>query len=80
MAKKDFNLPKHGEIDTKNLYVGLDARFPCLIPMSVVLKLCLHRKTLLPGDQSLPVAHFAWLLEDAIFLAMVLLHPDTGRP
>ena len=21
MAKKDFNLPKHGEIDTKNLYV-----------------------------------------------------------
>ena len=22
MAKKDFNLPKHGEIDTKNLYVS----------------------------------------------------------
>ena len=21
MAKKDFNLPKHGDIDTKNLYV-----------------------------------------------------------
>ena len=21
VAKKDFNLPKHGEIDTKNLYV-----------------------------------------------------------
>lgn len=40
MAKKDFNLPKHGEIDTKNLYVGLDARFPCLL----FSKLCLHRK------------------------------------
>ena len=24
VAKKDFNLPKHGDIDTKNLYV----RFP----------------------------------------------------
>ena len=23
VAKKDFNLPKHGEIDTKNLYVCL---------------------------------------------------------
>ena len=23
VAKKDFNLPKHGEIDTKNLYVRL---------------------------------------------------------
>ena len=22
VAKKDFNLPKHNEIDTKNLYVG----------------------------------------------------------
>lgn len=21
VAKKDFNLPKHGDIDTKNLYV-----------------------------------------------------------
>lgn len=31
MAKKDFNLPKHGDIDTKNLYVikalqSLDSR------------------------------------------------------
>ena len=51
MAKKDFNLPKHGEIDTKNLYVGLDARFPC--------QNMLTQETLLPGDQSLPVAHFA---------------------
>lgn len=24
MAKKDFNLPKHGEIDTKNLYVSFE--------------------------------------------------------
>lgn len=40
----------------------------------------LTQETLLPGDQSLPVAHFAWLLEDAILLAMVLLHPDAGRP
>lgn len=23
VAKKDFNLPKHNEIDTKNLYVSL---------------------------------------------------------
>lgn len=28
VAKKDFNLPKHGDIDTKNLYVRLpDAAF-----------------------------------------------------
>lgn len=24
VAKKDFNLPKHGEIDTKNLYVSVE--------------------------------------------------------
>jgi hypothetical protein len=24
VAKKDFNLPKHGEIDTKNLYVSFE--------------------------------------------------------
>ena len=24
VAKKDFNLPKHGDIDTKNLYVRLN--------------------------------------------------------
>ena len=31
VAKKDFNLPKHGEIDTKNLYVikaGQSSNFP----------------------------------------------------
>lgn len=24
VAKKDYNLPKHGDIDTKNLYVRLE--------------------------------------------------------
>lgn len=75
MAKKDFNLPKHGEIDTKNLYVGLKARFPCLSFLKYT-----YTETLLAGDQSLPVTHFAKLLEDTILLAMVLLHPDAGRP
>lgn len=27
VAKKDFNLPKHNEIDTKNLYVSLNLSF-----------------------------------------------------
>lgn len=25
MAKKDFNMPKHGEIDTKNLFVRVSS-------------------------------------------------------
>jgi small subunit ribosomal protein S10e len=28
VAKKDFNLPKHGDIDTKNLYVCSKRLFP----------------------------------------------------
>lgn len=43
-------------------------------------KIYLHRETFLPGDQSLPVTHFTQLLEDAILLAMVLLHLNPGRP
>ena len=29
VAKKDFNLPKHNEIDTKNLYVSCDPAVQC---------------------------------------------------
>jgi hypothetical protein len=31
VAKKDFNQPKHGEIDTKNLYVCVVCHTPCPI-------------------------------------------------
>ena len=31
VAKKDFNLPKHGEIDTKNLYVCQAFPLPMLL-------------------------------------------------
>lgn len=76
MAKKDFNLPKHGEIDTKNLYVGLGFRFLCLW----FSKCKLTPETLSVGDQGLPVTHFAQLPEDAILLAMVLLHLNPRGP
>jgi small subunit ribosomal protein S10e len=31
VAKKDFNLPKHGEIDTKNLYVVKACQYRLLL-------------------------------------------------
>lgn len=34
MAKKDYNLPKHGDIDTKNLYVRLPI---CHLPLRYLL-------------------------------------------
>lgn len=45
MAKKDFNLPKHGEIDTKNLYVynfaaPPTATFIATNPPKQVVKAC----------------------------------------
>ena len=62
VAKKDFNLPKHNEIDTKNLFVRNS---------------CVERQpTRLPGTghQSLPVLNLSRLPQDSVFLAMVLLH------
>lgn len=43
MAKKDFNLPKHGDIDTKNLYVcPLPPSFGCVCKSNIiqVIKAC----------------------------------------
>lgn len=44
MAKKDFNLPKHNEIDTKNLYVRITATYapptPILNHKPQVVKAC----------------------------------------
>ena len=72
MAKKDYNLPKHNEIDTKNLYVRCASHgtMPsCLRSVRIA-----NSET---GRQSLPIAHIPGLSEDSIFLAMVLLHPDA---
>ena len=66
VAKKDFNLPKHNEIDTKNLYVG-----------SFYLKLVLVLTS--SGCQSMPVAHLSRLFENPVFMAMVLLYAHTRR-
>jgi hypothetical protein len=66
VAKKDYNLPKHGDIDTKNLYVRRQ------IPHN-------RRTTQLtsfPGRQGLPIAHLARLPQDPLLLAILLLHPD----
>jgi hypothetical protein len=43
VAKKDYNLPKHGEIDTKNLFVCEEEVNSDLIS---------------PGHQGLPVPNF----------------------
>jgi hypothetical protein len=32
VAKKDFNLPKHGDIDTKNLFVRPTGNFAIRLP------------------------------------------------
>ena len=68
VAKKDFNLPKHQEIDTKNLYV----RFPLFSAFD-------YSHPLPAGHQSMPISYFSWLSEDSVLLAMVLLHAHTRR-
>lgn len=59
MAKKDFNLPKHGDIDTKNLFV----RDPELKGKKKMRKRTTpannNMKTI--GDQGLPISHLARL-------------------
>jgi hypothetical protein len=69
VAKKDFNQPKHGEIDTKNLYV-----------CTTCDALSIHN-TDIPsiGDQSRPIPRIPRLPQDPILMAVVLLHPDPRR-
>ena len=81
VAKKDPNLPKHNEIDTKNLYV--------ILPYPIHLLY----SDLWTGRESMSVSDLARLLEDPVsslfslhppqmislkrgkvFMAMVLLH------
>jgi hypothetical protein len=67
VAKKDFNLPKHGDIDTKNLFVSLH------LPRS-------KQPTLTsPGRESLSIPHLPRLPEDPVQLAILLLYPDPRR-
>lgn len=69
MAKKDFNQPKHGDIDTKNLYVC--GSIPCLFNarssdgFSII------------GHQGLPVPAVSRLHQDPFLVAVLLLHPDS---
>ena len=70
VAKKDFNQPKHGEIDTKNLYVRM-----------ICDALPIYNTDIRSiGHQSRPVPCIAWLPQDPILVAVVLLHPDPRRP
>ena len=69
VAKKDFEI-KHNDIDTKNLYVRAKASDYCIQGFT---------DTASSGSQSLPIPHLPRLLEDAILMAMVLLHPDPRR-
>jgi len=66
VAKKDFNLPKHPDIDTKNLFVRLSSE-PSLLPPL----------TQFTGRQGLPIAHLPRLPQDPILMAILLLHPDS---
>jgi len=64
VAKKDFNQPKHGDIDTKNLYVCILESGRSSIANGVT------------GHQSMPIPHLSGLSEDPVLLAILLLHPD----
>ena len=68
VAKKDFNLPKHGDIDTKNLYVSLQWNFQ-LRPRHILM--CIPTI----GHQGLPVSELPWLHQDPVLVAVLLLHP-----
>ena len=70
VAKKDFNLPKHGDIDTKNLYVSLHWDFSIVTRKPRILTYLS-----IIGHQGLPVSELPWLHQDPVLVAVLLLHP-----
>jgi hypothetical protein len=79
VAKKDFNLPKHGDIDTKNLYVCSEFTPKELLFPMIIAKHLRRSPDLLciVGDQSLPIPHLPRLPQDPVLLAILLLHPHS---